>query len=73
MIRERGGLGGLHGPVGLLYFSSLFFDCFSLLFILLNSFGDKNGGKEYLENIQNSLETFLKLDIYLKTISKVYT
>jgi hypothetical protein len=43
------------------------------LFILLNFFGDKNGGKEDLENIQNSLETFLKLDIYLKTISKVYT
>jgi hypothetical protein len=61
------------GEAGLLFFSSFFFDCFSPLFILLNSFGDKNGGKEDLENIQNSLETFLELDIYLKTISKVYT
>jgi hypothetical protein len=25
MIRERGGLGGLHGPVGLLFFLFLFF------------------------------------------------
>jgi hypothetical protein len=35
MIRERGGLGGLHGPVGLLFFLFLFFSeiASSLLFL----------------------------------------
>jgi hypothetical protein len=56
MIRERGGLGGLHGPVWLLCFFPLFFsEFFSSSFCYRISGKRKNGERDRLRKISKQV------------------